>query len=59
MAAPGTRRFPLSSQEQSATVVPEAASAEERRQQVSSEPECYRHMYKYYRYRQVYVKRLM
>lgn len=40
MAAPGARRFPLPTQEQSATMVPETASAEKRRQQVSdSRPE--------------------
>jgi len=35
MAAPGARRFPLPAQKQSATMVPETASAEKRRQQVS------------------------
>lgn len=35
MAAPGARRFPLPAQEQSATMVPETAPAEKRRQQVS------------------------
>lgn len=35
MAAPGPRRLALSTQEQSATVVPETAPAEKRRQQVS------------------------
>lgn len=35
MAALGARRLPLSTKEQSAIVVPEAAPAEERRQQVS------------------------
>lgn len=35
MAATGARRFPLPAQEQPATVVPEAAPAEKRRQQVS------------------------
>lgn len=35
MAAPGARSFPLPAQEQSTTMVPETASAEKRRQQVS------------------------
>lgn len=35
MAAPGARRFPFPAQKQSATMVPETAPAEKRRQQVS------------------------